>query len=84
MDGINAATAASNAAPSFRRWDIMCGPFAWGFWWILPVIGIVACLGMFLLASRRGSGGLGCPWMAGHRDPREDGARQTEGPGGAR
>ncbi len=62
----------------------MCGPFVWGFWWILPLIGVVACLGMFLLAYRRGSGGPGCMWMAGRRSAPEDGANQTGGPQGVR
>ncbi len=55
----------------------MCGPFVWGFWWILPLMGAVMCLGMLLLASRRVGGGQGCLWMLGHRGRPEDGADQT-------
>ena len=41
----------------------MCGPMFWGFWWILPLMGLL-CLGLmaFHFASRRG----GFRWMDGH------------------
>ncbi len=58
----------------------MCGPFAWGFWWILPLIGMVVCLGM-LLASRHGMGGPGCMWMIGRGGTPEDEAGRTGGRG---
>ncbi len=42
------------------------GPL-WGFWWILPLIGLLICLGLLVVAFRFMSTGRGFMCMGGHR-----------------
>ena len=37
-------------------WHMWSG--TWGFWWIFPLIVIIACVAMLLLGHRAGEGGL--------------------------
>ncbi len=30
----------------------MCGPFLWGFGWIVPLVGVLMCLGFMLVMFR--------------------------------
>ena len=53
----------------------MCGPLLWGFWWILPLVGMVMCLGF--MAFRLGTGhGFMC--MGGHPGTRKDQATEAQ------
>jgi len=50
----------------------MWGPGPWGgpmwdFWWILPLIGLLICLGLLVVAFRFMSTGRGFMCMGGHR-----------------
>ena len=48
----------------------MCGPFLFGFWWIIPLIGFALCIAFMAL---RGLGpGRGFMCMGGHGDTRTD------------
>jgi hypothetical protein len=44
----------------------------WGFWWILPLIGLLICLGLLVVAFRFMSTGRGFMCMGGHRRMRND------------
>ncbi len=46
-----------------------CGwlPFT-GFWWVVPLAGMLICVGFCLFAFRRMAGGGGCGCMGGHGD----------------
>ncbi len=49
----------------------MCGLFLWGFAWILPLVGLVLCLGMMVWAFRGGSSMRGCRFT-GRRGTADD------------
>ena len=44
----------------------------WGFWWILPLIGLAICLGFLVVAFRFVSTGRGFMCMGGHRGMETD------------
>ena len=44
----------------------------WGFWWILPLVGLLICLGFLVLAFRLMSTGHGFMCMGGHRSMGSD------------
>jgi hypothetical protein len=48
----------------------MCGPFFFGFWWIVPLIGFAMCIGF--MAFRGLGAGRGFMCMGGHGDTRTD------------
>ncbi len=48
----------------------MCGLLFWGFWWIVPLIGIAMCLVFMLFAALGPGRGFMC--MGGHRHTRND------------
>jgi hypothetical protein len=54
----------------------MCGPFFWGVWWIVPLIGFSMCLA-FMAVRLLGAGrGFMCMGSRGHRPAETD--RQAE------
>jgi hypothetical protein len=50
----------------------MCALLLPGFWWVFPLVGMLICLGFFLVMFRSGSAGHGCMGMRGHRSPRDE------------
>ena len=44
----------------------------WGFWWILPLLGLSICLGFLVVAFRFLSTGHGFMCMGGHRSMGND------------
>jgi hypothetical protein len=48
----------------------------WGFWWILPLIGLLICLGLLVAAFRFMSTGRGFMCMGGHRGMGNDEAAE--------
>jgi hypothetical protein len=48
----------------------MCGPFFFGFWWIVPLVGFLMCLGFMAFRFLGTGGGLMC--MGGHRSTPTD------------
>jgi len=50
----------------------MCAALlGWGFWWVFPLVGMLTCLGFFLVMFRSRSGGCGCMGMGGHRPTKD-------------
>lgn len=48
----------------------MCGPFFFGFWWIVPLIGFAICIGFMALRGLGAGRGFMC--MGGHGDAHTD------------
>lgn len=48
------------------------GPPMWGFWWILPLIGLFICLAFLVMAFRFMSTGRGFMCMGGHHGTGND------------
>lgn len=48
----------------------MCGPLLGGFWWLLPLMGALMCLGFLVMAFRFASTGRGFMCMGGHHGGR--------------
>ncbi len=48
----------------------MCGPLFLGFWWILPLVAFVMCLGLMMFRFLGGGHGSMC--MGGHRTTRDE------------
>ncbi len=44
----------------------MCATLLGGFWWVLPLVGFVMCLGFMFLAFRAARTGRACMCMGGH------------------
>jgi hypothetical protein len=57
----------------------MCGWWGvpmWGFWWILPLVGLLVCVGLFVAALRFLIAGRGCLCMGGHAGHATGGSAQ--------
>ena len=48
----------------------------WGFWWILPLLGLSICLGFLVVTFRFMSTGRGFMCMGGHRSMGNDGVAE--------
>lgn len=58
----------------------MCGPFLFGsFWWIVPLVGMLMCLGFLIIASRFSTVVHGGMCMGGHRGTRNNAVAETRG-----
>jgi hypothetical protein len=44
----------------------------WGFWWVVPLIGLLVCLAFLVMAIRFMSTGRGFMCMGGHRAMGDD------------
>ncbi len=57
----------------------MCGVFLSGVWWVFPLVGIVICAGMMLVAFRFGRTGHGCMCMGDSRSTKNAAAQPVPG-----